>query len=186
MALANLAYTYVDMGRLAEAAETAEAAMTVIAEVGETYTHSVAMGARAQVYYRTGELAAAQRLLDRIVAVSSQIESVYPAVNARITLGMIEKQRGEYARALDQVNEAERIAREMSLPLVEADALTALASLQGSVGDLDSAREHAERALEIHTRSGHRLGRARTLVVLGRHDEAVEIFTDLGIPESCR
>src|SRR6185503_11727825 len=82
IALANLAYTYVDMGRLAEAAEAAEAAMAVIAE----------MGARAQVHYRTGELPAAQRLLDRIVAVSPQIESVYPAANARITLGMIEKQ----------------------------------------------------------------------------------------------
>jgi len=70
--------------------------------------------------------------------------------------------------------------------VLEADALTAAASTHQRAGDSLSARECGEPALEIHTRTGNRLGQARTLKILGRVPEATKIFAELGIPEHRR
>jgi tetratricopeptide (TPR) repeat protein len=185
-ALANTATMLCDLGRLAEAEECAEAATRVIAELGERYTYAVAVGALARVHQRRGDLDGARELLGSVLELGQESESVYPVVNARIALCEIARDKGDYARALDEAGTALRLARGSHLPVLEADALTAAASTHQRAGDSLSARECGEPALEIHLRTGNRLGQARTLKILGRMPEATKIFAELGIPEHRR
>jgi DNA-binding SARP family transcriptional activator/tetratricopeptide (TPR) repeat protein len=192
-ALSNLAVMRCDQGRLDEALEHAETATHLIAELGERYTQAAAIGALARVRYRRGDLDAARELFADVLAVGQSSEGVYPLGNARIGLAELARDAGEYGHALNEAREALDLARRARLPLVEADALTVLAGIHLRAGDAGAAREHGERALEIHTRTGNRLGQARTLMILGyadgpaagreRRQESTKIFADLGIPE---
>ena len=73
--------------------------------------------------------------------------------------------------------------------MLEGQALTALAGIALRCGDGAEAVRQAERALAVHRETGHRLGEARTLVVLAEADpgsaqvcleQALAIFTEAG------
>jgi DNA-binding SARP family transcriptional activator len=183
--LGNTATMLCDQGRLEEAWACAEKATSAIAGLGERYSYTSALCALARVHHRRGELETARELLTTVLSVGES-DDVYPLIVAWISLAAISRDQAEYARALDEGGTARRLAHEAHLPIPEADALTVLASVHLRVGDRVAAREHGERALEIHNRTGHRLGQARTLVVLDRRAEADKIFAELDIPEGHR
>jgi len=80
----------------------------------------------------------------------------------------------------------------------EGLALTMLAQVHLAQGELDEASRRAEQAVAVHRETGHRLGEARALVLLGRAvgegagceaaarswQRAYAILTDLGSPEA--
>jgi len=60
-----------------------------------------------------------------------------------------------------------RLARAAGYRLLEGNASTALAEIELILGQRDHAAERAGQALAIHRETGHRLGEARTLRLLG-------------------
>ena len=88
---------------------------------------------------------------------------------------------GDRERADTLARHAAELARARGSRVLEEGqgALTALAGIDLDRGRPDRALEHARRALEAHRTTGHRIGRARTLLVRGRahadagqHDQA--------------
>jgi tetratricopeptide (TPR) repeat protein len=74
---------------------------------------------------------------------------------------------GNYAEAISHAEHARDLAQAGSLDVYLGQALTLLAHLHVSAGHPRRGAELADQALEIHRRTGHRLGEARTLRTLG-------------------
>jgi hypothetical protein len=92
------------------------------------------------------------------------------------------------------------LARQTGYRLLEGQALTTLASLQLAQDQPHQAIEPAGQALAIQCDTGHRLGQAHTLLVLGHAlrieggvvaalphwQQALALFTEIGTPEAER
>jgi tetratricopeptide (TPR) repeat protein len=85
-------------------------------------------------------------LRDGVVATSPYPFFPYQA------LGFIEVATGDYQRAVEFENEARAAFDAVDNPLAEAQLLSALASYEALVGQVDQARADAERALELARR----------------------------------
>jgi hypothetical protein len=70
-------------------------------------------------------------------------------------------------QATEQAVQVLELARGAGYRIVEGHAGSALAEVQLACGRPGQAAEHAREALAVHRETGHRLGEARTLRVLG-------------------
>jgi len=77
--------------------------------------------------------------------------------------------------------QALELAREAGYRILEGHARSALAEIQLACGRPDQAVEHAREALAVHRKTGHRLGEARTLRILGQANRRTE-GTDAALP----
>jgi mannose/cellobiose epimerase-like protein (N-acyl-D-glucosamine 2-epimerase family) len=71
--------------------------------------------------------------------------------------------------------------REAGYRILEGHACSALAEVQLACGRPGQAAEHAREALAVHRKTGHRLGEARTLRILGQANRRTE-GTDAALP----
>ena len=90
------------------------------------------------------------------------------------------------------------LTRRAGFRVLEGQALTAVAAVHLDQGELDLAIRRARHAATLHHEAGHRLGEARTLLVLGHAlrqggdtesahsclQRARALFQDVGSPES--
>jgi DNA-binding SARP family transcriptional activator len=178
-----MAAVHLDTGDTAQAIELAEAALKLSRETGyrrdEIYT-LVTLGTIQQRLGRYREALANHR---RALALARETDSQYPEILALI--GIATAARSDSSPA----HEALDLARRAGYRMLEGQALTALAGLALRYGDAAEAVRQGERALVVHRETGHRLGEARTLVVLAEADpgnakayleEALAVFTETG------
>ncbi|MFB9908897.1 AfsR/SARP family transcriptional regulator [Allokutzneria oryzae] len=112
----------------------------------------------------------------------------YGEISALTGLAETSRVLGQPTDALGLVQLAESHARRVAFRLCEGKAISARARINHDLGELDTAATHARRAVAVHTETGHRLGAARSLVLLGvlgdeqAAAEAARILADLGVP----
>jgi hypothetical protein len=84
-----------------------------------------------------------------------------------IGLSMAHWRLGRLDEAAGHATQAMTISRERSFRMLEGQAMTTLAGVYDSRADPGHALDLAERSLAIHAETGHRLGKARALVIIG-------------------
>ncbi|TWP52084.1 transcriptional regulator [Lentzea tibetensis] len=146
--------------RLLEAAEetaTSHYVLSALIVQGELLHH----------FGRTGEAVAA---LERGLRLARSLEKRYHETSVLIDLARV-LASSEPDAAVRHATAALELADERSLRVLRGRALTTLASVHPG-----QARMLVEEALEVQTATGHLLGQAEALGLLGRADEAGKIF----------
>src|SRR5205814_8138086 len=131
-----------------------------------------------------GWRAAAAELRRYAIDVATATTDQHLLVEALLDLSMVV----DRDKALGYAQRALTVAGQAGYRVLEGHAHVALAGIHLDGASPDRAVAHARQALDLHRDTGHRLGQARALVVLGRgtpdgHDhwtEALEIFTACG------
>jgi DNA-binding SARP family transcriptional activator/tetratricopeptide (TPR) repeat protein len=178
-----------DAGRLAEARTHADAALTLVLDVGHRRLEGHARNALGTLEAVEGAHAAAAELHRYAIDVATATTDQYLLVEALLDLSRVV----DRDKALGYAQRALTVASQAGYRVLEGHAHIALAGIHLGGAGPDRAVAHARQALDLHRDTGHRLGQARALVVLGRcsavevdadgHDhwtEALEIFTACG------
>lgn len=168
-----------EAGRFALALEAGREALRIALEVNDPGGEVDARHSIGAVLLRLGDPAAEEEYR-RAVSVAQR--TGYRHGEAQTLAGL-----GRAAGRAEHLHQALAIARQHGYGLIEATALTGLASVHLS-GDLERALKFAQEAVDLHRRNGCRLGEARSLVVLGHGregawEEALAIFAEIGVPE---
>ncbi|GGK66411.1 SARP family transcriptional regulator [Sphaerisporangium melleum] len=164
--LAWLALVHRDAGRPEQAREVAEEALSLATDIGDRYTEVQALNTLASLRARAGDPAEALRLHGRALATAEEINSPGQVIEASIGLSDAYQHAGEHVTAVDFAEQAVKQASTSGFLVLEGQALTALARAQHGLGRLAEAAAHGRRALDVHRRTGHRIGEARTLALL--------------------
>ena len=172
IALDTLAAVLRDAGRLAEARDRAQVGLALTVEVGNPADEAFARNTLGSVQLRLGDPEAAVAQHQQALDLARQTGSHQPQVEALIGLADTGRQLGQPDRAVGHAREALSLAREVGYQVLAGRALTCLAGGLLGHGDLGAAEESARKALANHLRTGHRLGQARTLAVLGQIADA--------------
>lgn len=187
-AYANLGALYVQMDRAGDAASYYDAAIERYERHGErSQTVIVSMAQRATLYEEAGDIAAADRMYERIVEMEEDAASgvaLDRVAYARQVLAARYRERGDRKRAEDQYRQALEILGRLDsaavVPYVAAN-LEGLGWAAREDGRLQEADQHYRRAIGLLEGS---LGRdtpmlipvldgySETLVALGRADDA--------------
>lgn len=121
----------------------------------------------AQVHERSSGYDLAVRWLERGMGYVDAGPPTEELTRLNALCGRVRLQQGKTEAALRCLNRALRMAREISLREVEAEALQSLAATQWRLGDVTEALQIAERALRIQQEIGDRAGESRSLNLLG-------------------
>ncbi|MCP3800096.1 tetratricopeptide repeat protein [Allokutzneria sp. A3M-2-11 16] len=133
-----------------------------------------------------------ERALDRFregLSLSRESNFTYGEITALIGLADTNRLVGRMIEAVECARLAESHARGVAFRLCEGKAISARARIHHDLGEFDDAIAQARRAVDVHTETGHRLGAARSLALLGAlgevaaAEEAARIRADLGVPE---
>lgn len=189
----TLAQVHRDTGRFDQALETARLAVELVTRGGDRYAEPMALSTLASIHLRLGQAAeavthaaAALRLATERGAPYEQIHASIHLADACGTLGREEEAQAHLQRALALSQDRYR--------LLEGMALTVSAAMQLRSGRTVAAADEARRAAITQATTGHRLGRAQSLLVLAHATansqtipllrEALEIFQEIGAPEA--
>jgi len=125
------------------------------------------------------------------------VDDRFPQAAALLGLATLALRHDEPKEAQVHAGEALTLAREAEFGVIEASARHVLALARVLLGDTTAAVEEARRALDMHRRTGHRPGEARSHLVLGsafaargepdlafRHRrQALLLFREMNIPD---
>ena len=118
-------------------------------------------------YQRTGDLAAAEQLLERWLAISGRDDENADTAAALGNLGLIYKTRGDFDRAEEMHNKAlainEKLGRQEGMAIQYGN----LGVIYQARGDLDRAEEMHKKALAIDEKLGRQQGMATNYSNLG-------------------
>ncbi|MER5941329.1 BTAD domain-containing putative transcriptional regulator [Streptomyces sp. NPDC001928] len=182
MMLNLVARINIELGHDEEALEQAERALAMGKGRARRWIQAGILDTIAGAHRRLGSLDRSMRAGSQAVALAR--EAGYRRIEAECVLGLslVQQQMGRYDDARAHAEQALTLARDHAFGVVEGQALTALSATATSQGSHTTAAALGKEALAIHRRTGHRLGEARTLLILGRGQEARDIFTDVGVP----
>lgn len=166
-ARAALARVLRDLGRGEEALAQASAAYGLVDGTGHRWLESYVLSILGSVLRLGGDLAGAQERLVRALALAEEANYPRGEATARIELAALHRDQDRDRPAVAEAEKAAAIAGAAGYRVLEGQALTELAAALQTAGRTPRAAEVAARALESHRTTGHRLGEARTLVVLG-------------------
>ena len=190
-ALTVLAEVLADTGRHTEAIGLADAAVAITEDIGDSRIGAYALSVLAAIHGRLGHHTEAVARSEQALAAARAIDIPHAHVVAQIALATARARLGRYDLALDDVRHALDLASRGRYGVLEGQALTCLAEIHLNQGDLDTTVESGLQALDNHRRTGHRLGEARVLDVLGQafgsgeagrsyRSAAHEIVTEIG------
>lgn len=165
--LVLLATIHSEAGRHHRALELASAAHTLGREIGEPRTNTTSLTALAAIHGRIGDHDRALSQFTSALAAAKAIETPYGQALAMVGIAVTERCLGHHDIALNHAQQALDLAQRHQFGVVEGRALTALAEIHLDRGDRHTAARYAENALANHRETGHRLGEARTLALLG-------------------
>jgi DNA-binding SARP family transcriptional activator len=201
-ALRGLAVVHRDLGSHERARALAQQALTTLGEGGRPLFRAECLAVLASAL-GAREVGGAVDTYRHALALAQRFGNRYQEVDSLIGLATMHRRRGEGEEVGRRLCQALAIARESRFRLLEGLALTVLATHRldpagkrgaGVAGDAARAIEIGEEALAIHLETGHRLGEARTLAVLGdarrragqpevaraHQQRARELFAELG------
>jgi len=198
MQLGNLGVLFERMGRYREAAEHDDAAAAIFREEGDERFECYVYANVAVRLEREGRYEEALELLDRVLAVGRRHGVSELEAHALTTLGTVYRGLGRHAEALDQLELALDLGRTIGERGQEAYTLNSLGETARLLAEPVTALTHHEAAEAVARQIGYRREYARALAGQGHaHDalgdgdrarglwrEALEIYTDLGVPEA--
>jgi tetratricopeptide (TPR) repeat protein/transcriptional regulator with XRE-family HTH domain len=174
-------------GRLAEAADTAEAAVSAIADQ-DHWTEIECRNMLGVVMRQLGRHREALAEHTRALELIGGAAHSAPAVVALIGLSEVQRELGELPEAAACASEAVQISSTAGYRVLEGQGHVAMAEVALADGQCDSAAAHAAQAVGIQQTTGHCLGEARAKLVLGhavRHEGSKHWNDALAIFESC-
>jgi len=150
----NIAITYRDARRLAEAEEYERRAVEFAREAGNPRMLAMARAGRAELSLMRGDADLARAGASMAAMEYAAIPDPAGEADALRLLGAARAELGETEPAMQALDRALALAREHGSALVEAETRSAMARLRESGGDREAARDDALAALEIFTRLG--------------------------------
>jgi DNA-binding SARP family transcriptional activator/Tfp pilus assembly protein PilF len=196
--LASLAAVHIDAGRPDHAVDLAGAALALARDIGSRPEEASALIVSATVDHRLGRHRQALDACRHAARIARDIGYRYLEAQALIGLAQTLAGIGEPHLAPTRARHALTLARTAGFRLLEGQALTTVAAVDHDLGNHRRAADQARRALTVHRETSHRLGAARTHVLLGRSlghlddgdaarghwRQALTLFTDVGTPEA--
>jgi tetratricopeptide (TPR) repeat protein len=150
----NMAITYRDARRLAEAEEHERRAVEFAREAGNPRMLAMARAGRAELSLMRGDAGLARAGASMAAMEYAAIPDPVGEADALRLLATARAALGEHEPALEVLDRALALAREHGSALVEAEALAARAHLRRTTGERAAAHDDARAALEIFTRLG--------------------------------
>ncbi|KAA2263384.1 tetratricopeptide repeat protein [Solihabitans fulvus] len=193
--LPHVALAELDLGRREQARDRARRGLDLAREIEEPGFESLALHALGSVCLRADRPEEAAGHFGGALDLATRVGFLVARMDAMLGLAAADAARGEEAAALDGLRRLLAMTAESGHLLHEGQARTILAGIHLRE-DRERAAEEAERALRIHRGTGHRLGAARTLVILGHASaaepqraaeawrEARDLFAAAGSPEA--
>ncbi|MFJ7076007.1 AfsR/SARP family transcriptional regulator [Streptomyces sp. NPDC098781] len=182
MMLDAVAKINVELGRHEEALPQAERAFAMVEGSRRPWVQATILNTVAAAHRQLGRADQALRAHGQALALARSARHPRTEADSLLGLSLTHHRAGRHDDARTHAEQALRLARDHSFRVVEGQALTALAATARSQRDDATAVGLGEAALAVHRRTGHRLGEARTLLVLGMRQQALDIFADIGVP----
>jgi tetratricopeptide (TPR) repeat protein len=196
--LDDLAGLHRDAGRHAEALRLARSALTLAREIDDRLTEAAALNTLGTIHFAMGDDRAAVDHHRQALTVAKLTGIRVRQAAALLGLAAAEREQGRHAQAATHAEQAMALAVAGGFGVLEGQARTVMAATRLAQGQHDEAARHARSALAVHRRTGHRLGEARTLVILGNAlreatgaavarrcwREALELFSESGWAEA--
>jgi len=201
--LNNLGVILAERGDLDAAVRVWSEALAVAQEIGDRALEGMLQSNQSEIERQRGNLDKSERLLKAATEICEECAHRHLQFEVSKNSGLLEMQRQDAKKALSHIEAALSVSREVSSPVMEGIALTALARVHASTlvgtddddGNVNQAEQAFNKAIEILTEVGNdaELGRAslayglflleQGLLVQAkkRLDAAMEIFKRLGM-----
>ncbi|GAA3452831.1 AfsR/SARP family transcriptional regulator [Dactylosporangium matsuzakiense] len=178
--LESLAGTYRALGRLRDAADTADRALALCRDVGNRLQETTILSLLAMIHAELGERECALDLAAQAVATARCLEGSYGTARALIALAMASRAVGLPQRAAELYAEAGTLLSEVGTAYHRAAASIGLAVALRDLGRLDAALQHANDALALTEQGRFRVLQAHA------HATIAEIHLSRGDPVEAR
>ncbi|WP_188190365.1 BTAD domain-containing putative transcriptional regulator [Nonomuraea sp. SYSU D8015] len=165
--LSTLAAAHRDACRYDEAMTAAAAAHDLARDLGHRLLEADACTTLAAVHQARGERRTAHDLYARGLELTLGTSFSAPRVVAWLGLASLHQDAGRPAEALAQAGRAREVAAKDGFQLLVGRALAAMALAHHGLGEGEQAHEHADRALSVYRLTGHALGEAQMLSLMG-------------------
>lgn len=186
----ELAAVLRDTGELSTALAEAHAALTLARDIDYRHTEVDALNTLGTIHLRLGHQGTAVDHHQQALALARDTAHRYGETRALIGLAAARRDPVTSRQAVE-------LAAKVGYRVLEGQARTVLAAVQLDRGELDDAAELASQALAMHRETGHRLGEAEALIVLGgvadrtgdpdralsRRRDAATLLADIGVTE---
>ncbi|MCO1656102.1 BTAD domain-containing putative transcriptional regulator [Pseudonocardia humida] len=201
-AVVGLAAVLGDAGHRAEALDLARAALALSVEIGNRAGEARVRNTLGGLRLRLGDPEDAADQHRRALDLARRTGSRAAEVCALLGLAACCRRLDRPAEAVEHGSAALAGAGEVGFLVLEGHARVEMAAAEHALGRVAAAADQARRAVDAHRGTGHRLGQARALRVLGcvlasppggGHDreaaaphwrEALALFTAVGSPEA--
>jgi tetratricopeptide (TPR) repeat protein len=196
VALNDLGYAHLGVGRLDRAIECLELSRALFAELKDRHWESIAAVGLAVVHREQGELERTVAYLQQSLLCFHEVGDLVTEGGALGVLGLAYCDQERFDEAIDCLERSLRIRDGIQNPLSEAMTLTNLGEVHHRAGHRNTAVEFYERGLSIYRDIGDRRRGAETLWHLGHVQDALgqqgqaracwhgaqAIFKELGVP----
>jgi DNA-binding SARP family transcriptional activator/tetratricopeptide (TPR) repeat protein len=174
-----------DAGRHAEAHGTASTAVHTAAGIGDRRIEADARNVLASVDLYLGQHHSAVEGHQRALRLACDIGNRYGQTEAHLGLAAAHRYAGRCEEASEHAQQALGIACPSRYRIVEGQVLTVAAAIHVHQGQPDQATTKAEQALAIHRHTGHRLGCARTHLILSHtlHGDSAQRHLDYALAQ---
>ncbi|QMU75054.1 tetratricopeptide repeat protein [Streptacidiphilus sp. PB12-B1b] len=182
--LAILAAAETTMGRFHKALAHFEQALPLVRSIDSLRLfEGVVLRSLAHCRLEVGDQGSAADLAEASLASFLRHGDEIGAAHGRLTLGVVRQAAGRHTEALEIIEASLAAFREAARPESIGEALIALARSHRCVGHVTTAEELCREALDLHERSGLRVGHALTLIEAGAlaaqtgsHDQALASY----------
>lgn len=166
--LGHLSTAWLALGDDQQALEHARWSAAAARESGARDEQVGALTALASAQQAMGQLAAADSIYERALALCAEIGQ--PRLEITALIGMAENKRrsGAHDLAREGARRAAALSKRGGFKTLEAQAICVLAQTELDAGNLDAAQQHANTAIRLGKRTGALLDQARAWYVLGR------------------
>jgi CHAT domain-containing protein/tetratricopeptide (TPR) repeat protein len=147
--LRTLGEAYLAAGDDVSALARFERALALGRELGDDHWQAYALQDIGTVHLDRGDLEKAVAVLGQSLAIQERFRDPRVQARTRVALGDALRRSGAWARARTSFEAAATIGRKSEDRLTEAAALHGLALVAVTEGQLDAARSHVERALQV-------------------------------------
>ncbi|HEX4816235.1 MAG TPA: BTAD domain-containing putative transcriptional regulator [Nonomuraea sp.] len=196
--LRALAAVNLDLGHPKEALVQATDALRLAGEMGDLSSEAKVHIVLAGIRLHLGHAQDAGDHYAHALKLARQISSRVHEAGARHGMAEVCLALDQPRQAIDCAGHALSIATVAGMRILQGHARTTLAAAHHRLGRHDQALTHVRQALELHRQSGHHLGAARALQVMGhvlrdsgdlrtavrRWEEALELLTGIGSPKA--
>jgi tetratricopeptide (TPR) repeat protein len=197
ISLCTLAYLRSEQGRHHDALEHASEALTIVQATGDRQSEAYALITLGHIRLALNAPQHALQYYTQAMRLSLATGERLPELEARIGVAQATLRLGEIEASLDLADQALRNATEFSYDLLAGQTRTLLAEIHLVAGRLDDAHRWALDALDVHRKTEHRPGEARTHHLLSQiyrakgelsaaalsTDQAQALFVEIGMPQ---